>query len=330
MTVNGRFAPTRAVALFAFPGVQPLDIAGPASVLATANRVAQRPVYAVSVVSARGGMVEAEGHIELGTHDASRVRRPWDTVLVAGGEEGALVVAAADRTLRRQVTTASRRCRRYGSICSGAFLLASWGLLDGRRVTTHWEGTARLAALFPKLSVDADALFVEDGKVWTSAGVSTGIDMTLALVERDLGSPLAFAVAQRLVLYSRRPGYQSQFSPLLRAQRQAPDAFENLVVWMEGHLHEPLGVDRLAAKAGQSPRTFHRAFRLATGHTPARFVSDLRLERARALLPTCRSLKELADELGFGSAVRLGRAFERRFGVPPSVFRAMNGPPSAS
>ncbi len=324
MTRAGRFLPTRAVAVFAYPGVQSLDIVGAASVFAMANLLAGRPAYGVTVVSSRGGLVRAEGGLELGSRRGSTLPRSLDTVLVAGAEEAALVEAAADPTLRRQVVSATRRCRRYGSVCTGAFLLAAWGLLDGRRVATHWEGAARLAAQFPKLSVDADALFVEDGPVWTSAGVSTGIDMTLALVERDLGPALAGAVAQRLVLSSRRPGYQSQFSPLLRAQRKAPEALAELVAWMERHLHEGLGVDRLAKHAGQSPRSFHRAFRAATGQTPARFIGELRLERARALLPHRTNLKELADEVGFGNAVRLSRAFERRFGIPPSVFRALN------
>ncbi len=242
-------------------------------------------------------------------------------MLVAGGEEAAVSAMTKDVVARRWILRTAEVCARLGSVCSGAFVLAAHGLLDGKRVTTHWAGTEILAKTFPRLKVDPDALYIEDGRVWTSAGVTTGIDMALALVERDVSPGVAAAVAQRLVLYARRPGFQSQFSPLLHAQVRADMPFRELIDWIHEHLRERLGVEDLAERVRQSPRNFHRRFSAATGQSPAHFVETLRLERARSLLAHHLSLKEVASESGFGDPVRLCRAFERRFGVKPSLFR---------
>jgi transcriptional regulator GlxA family with amidase domain len=216
------------------------------------------------------------------------------------------------------------RTRRYGSVCTGAFVLASAGLLDGRRVATHWASCARLAEKFPALSVDAEALYVVDGKVWTSAGVTTGIDMALALVEADHGAAVANLIARHFVLYQRRPGYQSQFSPMLQAQATADAPFAALIDWMQDHLDRELDVPTLARHAGYSERTFYRKFIEATGKTPAHFVEDLRLDAARTLLSKGLSVKTIAGRVGLKSSARLGQAFERRFGMMPSLFRQMH------
>ena len=218
--------------------------------------------------------------------------------------------------------------RRYGSVCTGAFVLAAAGLLDGKRVATHWASCQRLAERYATLDVDADSLYVVDGRVWTSAGVTTGIDMALALVEADLGAATANLSARHFVLYARRPGYQSQFSPLLQAQTSAQSAaeapFVKLIDWMQAHLDQPLDVPALAARAGLSERSFYRKFTDATGKTPAHFVESLRLDAARTLLAEGLSLKAIAARVGLRSSARLGQAFERRFGMAPSLFRELH------
>jgi transcriptional regulator GlxA family with amidase domain len=317
-------AKPRRVTVVVYSGIQILDATGPAAVFSAANRDMAEPAYEVELVSSRGGAIASSAGISIET----RATRDCDprtvhTLLVAGGDEHAVQSAMADRTLERWVTHASEASVRYGSVCSGAFVLAAYGLLDGYNVATHWQGCTRLAKLFPKLSVDPEALYVVQGRVWTSAGVTTGIDMALAMVEKDLGAAAAAAVAQALVVYSRRPGYQSQFSPVLRAQLRSDSPYAGLIDWLQTHLHESLAVDDLARRARQSARDFHRKFVAVTGQTPARFVENLRLDQVRMLLPHALSLKEIADQTGFGSAVRMSRAFERRFGVKPSLFREM-------
>ena len=317
-------ASSKLVALVAYPGAQILDIAGPAAVFSDANRAVGHEAYDVRVVSSRGGALRAGGGLTVITTPFSRVpARRVHTLLVSGGEDDAVVAALQDASTRAWVTRAAAKSARFGSVCSGTFVLAACGLLDGKRVATHWEGCDRLAQLFPALTVDSDALYVEDGRAWTSAGVTTGIDMALALVERDLGAQVANSVAQRLVLYARRPGFQSQWSPLLRAQREADGPYADLIAWIEKHLPERLGVPILARRAGQSVRGFYRRFVAVTGQTPAHFVEALRLDRVRALLERPLTMKEIARESGFSDPARMTRAFERRFGVKPSMFREM-------
>jgi transcriptional regulator GlxA family with amidase domain len=312
----------RVIALVAYPGAASLDITGPAAVFAATNRLVGRDVYATRVLSSTGGLIATDGDVAIMTRPLRQLKPARvHTMLVVGGDEPALRAMLLDAVARRWIVRTARVCARFGSVCSGAFVLASYGLLDGKRVATHWEATAILQKTFPKLSVDADALYVEDGRVWTSAGVTTGIDMALALVQRDVSAAAATAVAQRLVLHARRPGFQSQFSPLLHAQLRADTPYRDLIEWLQQHLRDRLDLAALAARAGQSPRHFHRRFSVVTGESPAHFVETLRLERARALLAHRVTLKEVADESGFGSAVQFSRAFERRFGLPPSVLR---------
>ena len=314
----------RRVVLVVFEGAQVLDITGPSAVFTSANRCAGESLYDVEIVSSNGGDVETSGAVTMRTKALADVSlRGIDTLLVVGGDERALLGAIADTPLLEWLRRAAARARRYGSVCSGTFVLGAAGLADGRRVATHWDGCDELAARFPAIIVDAESLYVVDGPVWTSAGVTTGIDMALAMIEEDVSAALAGAVAQRLVVYARRPGHQSQFSALLRAQVKGDAPYGSLVEWMHEHLEADLGVTALAKRAGQSPRDFHRKFARLTGETPARFVENLRLDRVRALLGHGLSLKEIADLSGFRSPVRMSRAFERRFGVKPSLFRQM-------
>lgn len=317
------------VALLVYPGFELLDATGPASVLAGANR-AQRhagknPFYSVELISPAGGFVASSAGVTVHSRALSRLSpSKVDTLLIAGADEDAVRAVLGDPGLRRWVARCAASTARFGSVCSGVFVLAALGLLHGRRVATHWEACAQLAQMYSTVSVDGDALYVVDGKLWTSAGVSTGIDMTLAMVSHDLGGIVAGQVAKRLVLYARRPGYQSQFSTLLRAQAQAENPFEELIGWMHAHLDGRLDVATLASRSGLSERTFYRKFVAATGQTPARFVESLRLDSARLLLSQKLSLKTIAAQVGLSPAPRFTEAFERRFGVTASLFREMH------
>jgi transcriptional regulator GlxA family with amidase domain len=315
----------RPVALFAFPGVQALDITGPASVFAAANDAVGTRHYDVRILSAAGGVIRSNSAVEMASRPLKSLRPDAvDTLLIAGGDEDALRALADDAAVRRWILRASTAARRYGSICTGAFVLAHFGLATDRRVATHWGACDQLSKLYPALKVDANALYVEDGRLWTSAGVTTGIDMSLAMVEKDLGADVAGVIAKRLVLYVRRPGFQSQFSPVLAAQSRAGAPFAELIRWMGEHLATELDVPRLAARAAMSDRTFHRQFTRSMGATPARFVETLRLDRARQLLGTGASLKEIAAKAGFASPATFSLAFERRFGVTPQLFRKVH------
>jgi transcriptional regulator GlxA family with amidase domain len=245
-------------------------------------------------------------------------------VLVAGGADKAIAAAANDRALLGWLARAARVVRRIGSVCDGAFIVASAGLLDGRRAATHWSSCDRLARSYPHVEVDKEAIFVRDGRVWTSAGVSTGIDMALAMVEEDHGQKLADAIAAHLVLYARRPGFQSQFSETLVAQTSVADPLGPLMAWLRANLRASLDVPKLARKAGMSVRSLHRHCLQALGTTPAKLVEKLRVEQARTLLATTElGTKTIAARSGFPSAPRMARAFERALGVSPRAYRLM-------
>jgi transcriptional regulator GlxA family with amidase domain len=317
------------VALLVYPGFELLDASGPASVFAEANHAlgegGKRPFYAVEMTSSDGGLVVSSSGVALQTRALSRMPpAKVDTLLIAGADAMSLRAVIAEPAVRRWVPRCARAAARYGSVCSGAFVLAALGLLDGKRVATHWGGCARLAEMYPSVIVDPDTLYVVDGKVWTSAGVTTGIDMALAMVSRDVDATIASHVAKRLVLYARRPGYQSQFSPLLRAQVKADSPFAELISWLQAHLDRPLDVPNLAARAGLSERSFYRKFLAATGQSPARFIETVRLDAARMLLSQGLSLKAIAAQVGLSPTARLTEAFERRFGVTPRLFREMH------
>lgn len=319
----------RQVALLAFDGVQVLDVTGPAAVFGAANDAAVhltgRPFYRLHILSPQGGHVTSNCGLALVTAPLAGLKPgTLDTMLVAGGSKRGLQALAQDAATQAWLQRACARARRYGSVCTGAFALAACGLLDGKRVATHWEATDNLGRIYPDVEVDANALYVEDGRLWTSAGVTTGIDMCLALVARDLGDGVANAIARRLVLYARRPGYQSQFSTVLAAQEKADAPFAALVDWIRAHLDDALDVASLAERVGMSPRTFHRRFTDAMGETPARFVETLRLDHARGLLQTTLALKSVAAQTGYGTPAQLSKAFARRFGVSPGLFRAMH------
>jgi transcriptional regulator GlxA family with amidase domain len=227
-----------------------------------------------------------------------------------------------DEALLAWIVRAARRSRRVSSVCSGAYLLAAAGLLDGRRATTHWSECDRLASFFPAVTVEADPIFVRDGNMWTSAGVTAGMDLALALVEDDLGADAARQVARWLVLFVQRPGGQSQFSAQLAAQQPERDAFREVMAWMTDHLTADLSVAALAERAGMSTRNFARQFRDEVGTTPATYVETIRVEAARRLLEsTDRTIDDIARACGFGTVETMHRTFKRNVRVTPGEYR---------
>jgi transcriptional regulator GlxA family with amidase domain len=306
----------RDVVILAYPGAQPIDIAGPLQAFATANEEAGRDTYRVRVAAVGGAALTLAGGLRV---LAEKPPRSVDTLIVPGGPG----VHAARKDPRRlaAVRALTRRARRTCSVCTGAFLLAQAGLLTHRKAVTHWRSCARLASEFPDIRVMTDPIWVRDDHIWTSAGVTAGIDLTLALIEADLGPAVALQVARRLVVYMRRPGGQAQHSAPLALQ--AADAFGPLLDWMLANLEKPLGVEQLAERAGMTPRSFHRHFVARTRLTPAKAVERLRLDQARTMIETTRlSLLAIARRVGFGSEERLRRAFQRALGVAPNEYRA--------
>jgi transcriptional regulator GlxA family with amidase domain len=304
----------RTVAIVLHPGFQLLDAAGPTAAFEIAERF--RPgSYQLVLLAPGGGEVESSSGVRLATaplKDAS-----IDTVVVSGGEIIRSMAAAEEIVAWLKRTKA----RRIASVCSGAYLLAESGLLDGRRATTHWASTEDFGRRYPTIELDADRIFIRDGTVWTSAGISAGIDLALALVEDDLGPDVARRTAQQLVVHQRRPGGQSQFSALVELGGRT-GRFAELIQWMRAHLSEPLTVEQLADRAAMSPRHFARAFSAETGTTPAKAVERLRLEMARVAVETTHGpLERIAEAAGFGDAGRMRRAFLRSLGLPPQALR---------
>ncbi|MEO6919512.1 MAG: helix-turn-helix domain-containing protein [Collimonas sp.] len=313
------------IALLVFDGMQILDLTGPAAVFAAANDACGRTVYRVHILSGKGGPVQSNSAVStLSIAIGDIPPQSVHTLLVVGGSESGLRQLAEDETVGKWLIATAVVAPRYGSVCSGALVLGNLGLLDGKRVATHWDTCAALTRQNPAAEVDQNALYIEDGRLWTSAGVTTGIDMCLAMVEKDLGSAVAQTIAQRLVLYARRPGYQSQFSPILGAQTRAGTVFAGLIEWMKDNLTETLDVPDLAARVAMSGRNFHRKFTSAVGETPAHFVETLRLDHSRHLLAANLSLKEIAAKTGFSTPAQFSKSFERRFGVTPGLFRELH------
>jgi transcriptional regulator GlxA family with amidase domain len=313
----------RRIVLLAFPGVQALDVIGPAEVFAGADRLAGGGAYTVELVAKDPGPIDtrAGAYSLVPKTTIARCRGPIDTLIVGGGS--GVRRAREDAALIRWIRSAARRSRRVASVCTGSFLLAAAGLLEGRRVTTHWSRTQQLASEHPELSVDPNPIFIRDGDVWTSAGVTAGMDLSLALVEEDLGREVAAQIARWLVLFLQRPGGQAQFSSHLSAQLAAREPLRELQSWIADNLDTDLRVEALAERAAMSPRNFARFFRRETGITPAAYVEELRVERARQLLEESAEPVELVSgRCGFGTPETMRRAFARRIGVSPAEYRS--------
>jgi transcriptional regulator GlxA family with amidase domain len=312
----------RTIALLVFEGAQILNITGSAAVFAAANNVAGEPVYNIHILSPKGGPIKSMSAITISTESISTLDPDSvDTVLFTGSGEHDAAGALEHEAMREWALRAIAACRRFGSSSGPATLaLARLGVLDGARVTAHWAACASLAEEIPGISVVADAIYIEHGRLWTSAGVSTGIDMTLQMVARDLGESVANEIAKRLVLETRRPGYQTQVSGVVAALKKADNDFSELISWIKAHLSQPMSVESLAARAMMSPRNFQRKFNACLGEPPARFVETLRLQHAHGLLSSGLSAKIIANTCGYPNPQQLAKAFQRRYGSTPAKF----------
>lgn len=312
----------RRVVAVAFDDHQPLDIVGPMQVFNLANREGIQPLYEVRVVAEVPGRVRVAAGPDIVVDDDLSLLQLADTVIVPGGP--GVGSAAQSMALRRALNASRGRARRICSVCTGAFVLASAGLLAGRRATTHWEKCGELARLHRDVEVLTSPIYVNDGDVWTSAGVTAGIDMALALVEQDHGHVIAARIARKLVVYLRRPGGQPQSSEMLAMQERAGNGlYLELMNRVASTLYRPWSIEELADAVGQTPRTFQRRFREAMGCSAFVAVQDLRLARARLLLETTDALTAtISNKCGFASEEQMRRAFRRKFGAPPASFRS--------
>lgn len=313
----------RVIEVLTYPAVQLLDVTGPVQVFASANDLVVAaggvPPYLLRVVAESGNGGTTSAGLTLAAGPLTRGGEALDTLLVAGGEGAE--AATENPVLIEWVQQRAAQARRVASVCTGAFLLAAAGLLDGRRAATHWKYCTRLAQRFPSVRVEPDPIFLRDGPIWTSAGVTAGIDLALALVEEDLGRSVALAVARYLVVFLKRPGGQAQFSATLALQT-AEDKFGTLHDWINSHVADDLSLSVLADQAGMSERSFSRHYAEATGQTPARAVERLRVEAARRLLSESRTpVKRIAQRCGFGSEETMRRSFVRLLAVTPQDYR---------
>jgi len=312
----GPEAAMQRIGFVVFPGFQVMSLAA-ASVFEFANLVLDKTAYRISHVSEEGGMIGSSLGMAMQTEPFARKR--FDTLLVCGGTG----IPETTPGLLAYVRRSARSTRRVASICTGAFILAEAGLLDGRRATTHWLLARDLRQRFPAVKLEDDRIFIIDGDIWTSAGMSAGIDLALAMVEKDHGTDVAHRVAQQLVVYHRRAGGQSQFSALLELEPKS-DRIQSALSYARSHLQSELSVEELAAVANLSPRQFSRSFRAETGQSPAKAIEHLRVEAARLMMEQSRHPVEVvARETGFADRERMRRAFVRAFGQPPQAIRRL-------
>jgi len=309
---------TRRIGLIAYPGFTTLDLTGPLDVFDIASAYVPG-AYEMIVLAATPDPLTSEAGLRILPHTTFAKAPPLDTIMVPGGS------GIRDKAAAGPIVTflkARRRTRRISSVCTGIYALGESGLLDSRRATTHWRFAADVARRFPKIALEPDAIYIGDGNMFTSAGVTAGIDLALAFVEADLGGRVAMGVAREMVVYLKRSGGQMQFSEPLQFQARATDRFADLAAWMVGNLKKNLSVEVLADRAGLGARHFSRRFAQVFGATPAAYVEQLRLDEARKRLgQPNQTVDSVAASVGYASADSFRRAFERRFGVPPSQYR---------
>ena len=308
----------RTIGFVLFPRLQILDAVGPIAAFEIGGRFAPEGAYQIRLFARQAGLVPTSSGVGLPA-EGFAAAGAIDTLVVVGGD--GVRSAASDPEVLAFVRRAAAGARRVASVCSGTFVLAAAGLLDGKRATTHWNRAAAFARAYPRVLLEPDRIYVRDGRMWSSAGISAGIDLALAMVAEDLGEAVARRTAQQMVVYRRRPGGQSQFSALLELDR--PEGrFGRLTGWIRERLGEPLSVERLAAEAAMSPRNFARAFLAETGVTPAKAVERLRVEAAREQVEAGREpIDAISAATGFGDPERMRRAFLRAFGQPPQALR---------
>jgi len=311
------------IGILGFEGVMALDLVGPFDSFTSAfieDGTQQTNCYEVIVIGLTHEPFRAESGVIFKPHKTIKNAPPLDTLIIAGGK--GLRVPSTQQAVADWVRKRAPKMRRIASVCTGTYGLAATGLISGRRVTTHWRHAQHLANSFPELKVEPNALYVKDGKFYTCAGITSGIDLSLALIEEDFGPRVALSVARELVVYFKRPGGQEQFSEPLKFQTQAGDRFADLAAWIQGHLQEDLSGEALAERACLSPRHFCRRFKSVFGSTPAAFVETVRLTEARERLTLPdQTIEGVAASVGFKSADAFRRAFERRLGLKPTSYR---------
>lgn len=305
---------SRSIVFALFPGFQILDVTGPLAAFEIATRFAPG-AYTLKLVASQAGLIPSSCGVALPAEALSRQTK-FDTLIVSGG--GGTGEAMRDAKFVAAIKRAPTKARRVSSVCSGAFLLAQAGLLEGKRATTHWRRAPQMAKLFPNVRVEPDCIHIKEGNVWTSAGVSAGIDLALAMIAEDLGAEVAANVAREMVVYAKRPGGQAQHSALLDLDTPR---FAKLNAWMRDHLGDNLSVERLAQEAAMSPRNFARAYAAETGVTPAKAVERMRAEAARGAIEQGGAIQDVANRTGFGDPERMRRAFIRLYGAPPAAMR---------
>lgn len=308
------------IGIVGYDQVTALDVTGPMEAFAAANAALPKPRYDIMVVSEGGRSFTAETGLVLGAQLSLAKAPQFDTIIVPGGAgiRGTRVVQPIVAWLRKRATTT----RRIVSVCTGIYALGEAGLLEGKRATTHWRFAADVARRFPNATIEPDALFVSDGKIHSSAGITAGIDLALALVQEDVGERVALAAARELVVYLKRPGGQMQFSEPLQFQTRAIDRFADLAAWMLQNLRKDLSVETLAARSGLCPRHFSRRFKATFAVSPGEYVEQMRLDEARRRLAAAEhTIESVAASVGYASADSFRRAFERRFGLAPSHYR---------
>ncbi len=320
------------IGIVVFERCQLIDATGPAAVFGSANEVWRErhgggPLYEVTVHARATGPVKSSAGVSLHA-DRDLSPTPLDTLICAGGKGSRAF--AQDRDAVNAVWQLANDAQRIVSVCTGAYVLAATGLLDGRRAVTHWAHCRQLANEYPAVRVEADPIFIQDGQIYTSAGVTAGMDLALALVEEDHGHDLALAVASEMVMFMKRPGTQAQFSRHLAAQMAPSGGIREVQTWLVQNLDAPINVEAMADRAAMSLRTFNRRFKDATGQTPAAYIQDLRVDNARCLLEESElPIKAIARHCGFGDEERMRRAFHRRLGVGPQDYRTRFSSPTA-
>jgi transcriptional regulator GlxA family with amidase domain len=313
----------RRILFVVFDQFELLDLSGPSSVFNAAKALMKQPAYEIHVLSAAGGLIQSRTGIEVNSQSLATfdVRRS-DTILVVGGSQKAIKQVSVDDVVQNWLAKNAEKAERVGSICSGAMVLAANGLLDEKRATTHWADLSHMADKYPCVDVAKDALYCVDGNIWTSAGVTTGIDMAMAMVGKDHNTKVMHEIARWLVVYAHRPGHQSQFSELLMAQHSP--RFTDIIGWIDGNLHHSIKVAEMAKQALMTERTFYRKFTDEIGCTPSKFLENRRLFRAKQLLESGGVVKSIFSKVGYQSELGFRNAFAAKYGLSPSLYKRMH------
>jgi len=316
---------TRKIYFVIFPGFELLDLSGPVSVFSSATQLHAQSPYETHVISTLGGPIQSSAMLSIDSTSISEIAiNSLDSIFIVGGNAEPVLHASQDATLIKWLQSIGDKAERIGSICSGTFILAETGLLTNKLCTSHWSATHTLKTMYPSIKIKQEALYVNDGKFWTSAGVTTGIDMALEILRKDLGNALSNKVAKMLVVYAHRPGNQTQFSSLLQLQGKPGHQFSELLSWIDSNIDQALKVEDMAEYMCMSERTFYRKFTAAFDTTPSKHLEEIKLDRAKKLLEENFAINRVANAVGFRSESAFRSCFEKRFKISPSMHRQLH------